>query len=61
MYWTTRSFHHPTFAVASGAVRLCGTVVELDPASGRATAIERILIDEAGAAELAATVESEIR
>jgi 2',3'-cyclic-nucleotide 2'-phosphodiesterase len=35
--------HH--FDVANGDPRLCGALVEVDPASGRATAIRRVQID----------------
>jgi 2',3'-cyclic-nucleotide 2'-phosphodiesterase len=35
------------FEVASGDVRLCGTIVTIDPASGRATGIERVCVTEA--------------
>lgn len=35
------------FEVATGDVRLCGTVVTVDPESGRATAVERICVTEA--------------
>ncbi len=33
---------HAPFAVASGDVRICGAVVTLDPATGKASAIERV-------------------
>ncbi len=35
------------FDVATGDVRLCGTIVTADPATGRATAIERLCVTEA--------------
>lgn len=35
------------FDVATGDVRLCGTIVAADPETGRATAIERLCITEA--------------
>ena len=35
------------FEVATGDVRLCGTIVTVDSVSGRATAVERICITEA--------------
>lgn len=35
------------FDVATGDVRLCGTIVTADPDSGRATAIERLCVREA--------------
>jgi calcineurin-like phosphoesterase len=34
------------FEVATGDVRLCGAIIEVDPATGRATAIERVCIKE---------------
>jgi calcineurin-like phosphoesterase len=44
----TRLTANPTaFEVASGDVRLCGSVVEIDVESGRATGIERVCIREA--------------
>jgi metallophosphoesterase (TIGR00282 family) len=41
---TTLSFRPTRFEVASGDVRLCGTIVDADPDSGKATAIRRIEI-----------------
>ena len=49
---TTRTFLPTQFEVAHGDVRLCGTIVDVDPATGRATAIRRLRIDEAEAATL---------
>jgi 2',3'-cyclic-nucleotide 2'-phosphodiesterase len=49
---TTRTFVPSQFEVASGDVRLCGAIVELDPQTGRATSIARLSIDEAEAARL---------
>ena len=49
---TTITFEPTHFDVAAGAVRLCGTLVDVDAATGSATAIRRIRIDEAEAAEL---------
>ena len=44
----TRLTANPTaFDVATGDVRLCGSIVEIDPATGLATAIERVCIREA--------------
>ncbi|HMO87004.1 MAG TPA: TIGR00282 family metallophosphoesterase, partial [Lacipirellulaceae bacterium] len=41
----TRLTANPTqFDVAEGDVRLCGTIVEIDAATGRATAIERVCV-----------------
>lgn len=41
---TTRTFNPTYFEVASGDVRLSGTIVEVDPATGRATAIRRLCV-----------------
>jgi 2',3'-cyclic-nucleotide 2'-phosphodiesterase len=38
---TTTTFEPVHFHVATGDVRLCGAVIDVDPASGRATAIAR--------------------
>jgi len=51
---TTLTFRPTQFEVASRDVRLHGTIVEVDPQSGRATGIRRIAIDEQMAARLAA-------
>ena len=51
---TTVTFQPTQFDVAEGDVRLAGTIVEADPATGRATAIRRLVVTEAEAAELAA-------
>ena len=47
---TTRSFRPMQFDVAQGDVRLNGAIIDVDPATGRATAIERIVVhdDELG-------------
>jgi metallophosphoesterase (TIGR00282 family) len=50
---TTLTFRPTHFEVATGDVRLHGTLVEADPASGRATAIRRIRVDQAEAERLA--------
>jgi metallophosphoesterase (TIGR00282 family) len=49
---TTLTFMPTHFEVATGDPRLCGTLVEVDPATGKALAIERICINEAAAARL---------
>jgi metallophosphoesterase (TIGR00282 family) len=49
---TTITFEPTHFDVADGDVRLCGTLVDIDESTGQATAIRRIRIDEAEAAEL---------
>lgn len=41
---TTITFNPTAFDVATGDVRLCGTIVEVDPATGRATAIRRLVV-----------------
>ncbi|MGD0901141.1 MAG: TIGR00282 family metallophosphoesterase [Thermoguttaceae bacterium] len=51
---TTLTFRPTHFEVATGDVRLCGTLVDVDPATGRATAIRRISVDQAEAQRLAA-------
>ncbi|MBX7169089.1 MAG: YmdB family metallophosphoesterase [Pirellulales bacterium] len=51
---TTLSFVPSHFEVATGDVRINGAIVEINPQTGRATAIRRLSIDEADAAELAA-------
>ena len=51
---TTISFQPTHFDVASGDVRLCGTIVDADGASGRATAIRRLVLTQAEADELVA-------
>lgn len=43
---TTLTSRPTDFAVATRDVRLSGTIVEVDPGSGRATAIERLCITE---------------
>ena len=55
---TTRTFNPTFFEVASEDVRLSGTLVELDPESGRATEIRRIMVRENETAELAAAAAS---
>ena len=56
---TTRSFRPTHFEVAKGDVRLNGSIVDIDPATGRATAIRRIMIDHAAAQRLAALAQKE--
>jgi len=43
---TTRTFMPTQFEVATGDVRLCGAIVDVDPTTGKATAIEPLRIDE---------------
>ncbi len=51
---TTKTFRPTHFEVASEDVRLMGTVVDVDPDTGRATGIRRICVDESAAERLAA-------
>lgn len=51
---TAVTFVPSPFDVATGDPRLAGAVVELDPATGRASAIQRYMLDEAGFKALAA-------
>jgi hypothetical protein len=51
---TTLTFNPTHFEVASGDVRLCGTIVDADPATGRALAITRLRVGAKEAEELAA-------
>lgn len=50
---TTITFQPTHFEVATGDVRLSGTIVEADPTTGRATAIRRLVVTEAEAGLLA--------
>jgi metallophosphoesterase (TIGR00282 family) len=50
---TTVTFQPTQFDVADGDVRLCGTVVDADPTTGRATAIRRLVVTEADADNMA--------
>jgi 2',3'-cyclic-nucleotide 2'-phosphodiesterase len=43
---TTITFQPTQFDVATGDVRLCGTIVEIDASTGRATAIRRLVVME---------------
>jgi 2',3'-cyclic-nucleotide 2'-phosphodiesterase len=43
---TTLTFNPTSFDVATGDVRLSGSIVEVDPESGKATAIRRIVVRE---------------
>ena len=49
---TAVTFVPSAFDVASGDPRLAGAIVEVDSASGKALAIRRIMLDEAGLAAL---------
>lgn len=50
---TTRTFRPTHYDVATGDVRMNGAIVDIDPDTGRATAIRRICVDEATANRLA--------
>lgn len=50
---TVRTFRPTHFEVATEDVQLHGTIVECDPATGRATAIQRLVVDQAAAERLA--------
>ncbi len=52
---TTITFQPTHFEVASGDVRLSGTIVDADLATGRATAIRRLVVMEAELPSLAAS------
>jgi metallophosphoesterase (TIGR00282 family) len=58
---TVRTFRPTHFEVASGDVRLSGTIVEADPQTGRATSIRRVSVDQAQADQLAALAEKAAR
>lgn len=49
---TAINFVPCAFEVAEGDPRLAGALVELDPATGRASAIRRLMLDEGAVAEL---------
>ncbi len=50
---TVLSFTPTHFEVASGDVRLCGSIVEVDPATGRAVSIRRLCLTQTEADRLA--------
>jgi hypothetical protein len=50
---TTLTFNPTQFEVASADVRISGTIVEIDPTTGKATAIERLTVTEEEALRLA--------
>jgi metallophosphoesterase (TIGR00282 family) len=51
---TTVTFIPSAFDVATGDPRLAGAIVDIDAATGKATAIRRVMLDEAGLAALLA-------
>ena len=50
---TTISFQPTHFEVATGDVRLCGTIVDADPETGKATTIRRLVVTQDEAEQLA--------
>ncbi|MCE9524517.1 MAG: YmdB family metallophosphoesterase [Planctomycetales bacterium] len=50
---TTITFQPTQFDVASGDVRLCGTIVDVDETTGRATGIRRLVVTESELPSLA--------
>ena len=50
---TTLTFNPTQFDVATDDVRMCGSIVDVDPATGRATAIRRLRVDMTDAAKYA--------
>jgi metallophosphoesterase (TIGR00282 family) len=53
---TTVTFIPSAFDVATGDPRLAGAILDIDAATGKATAIRRVMLDEAGLAALLAKV-----
>src|SRR4051794_11153577 len=51
---TTITFQPTQFEVATDDVRLCGTIVDADPTTGRATGIRRLVLTEREAGDLPA-------
>jgi calcineurin-like phosphoesterase len=51
---TTITFVPTSFEVASGDVRLAGAIVDIDPATGKASAIRRVMLNEEAIANLPA-------
>jgi metallophosphoesterase (TIGR00282 family) len=52
---TTLTFQPTQFDVATGDVRLSGSIIDVDPATGLTTAIRRLVVTEAEADQLAAS------
>lgn len=50
---TTLTFNPTHFQVATEDVRMCGTIVDIDPKTGLASNIERLVVTQAEAEELA--------
>jgi calcineurin-like phosphoesterase len=49
---TTRTFRPTHYDVATDDVRMYGTIVDVDPSTGKATAIQRVCVKEADAKRL---------
>jgi hypothetical protein len=58
---TTITFIPSAFDVATGDPRLGGAIVDVDPETGRALAIRRVMLDEAKLAELQPPAAAEIK
>ena len=58
---TTRTFRPTHFEVATDDVRMYGTIVDVDPESGRATGIQRIRVDQVEADRLAELSQGALR
>jgi metallophosphoesterase (TIGR00282 family) len=58
---TTVTFVPSAFDVAEGDPRMAGAVVDVEAATGRATTIRRVMLDEAGLAKLQAAVPPEAK
>jgi len=56
---TTRTFNPTHFEVATEDVRINGTIVDVDPQTGRASAVRRCQVDEAEARRLASLFAAE--
>ncbi len=56
---TSRTFRPTHFEVAKGDVRLHGTIVDVDPTTGRAVGIRRLVIDQTDAQRLTAFVQED--
>jgi metallophosphoesterase (TIGR00282 family) len=55
---TTVTFIPTAFDVAEGDARLGGAIVDVDPATGKASSIRRVMLDEAGLAAMTPPVAS---
>jgi hypothetical protein len=56
---TTRTFRPTQFEVADNDWRINGTIVEVNPETGRALSIRRILVDQAEADRLYAVAQKQ--